>query len=160
MRWAGVTVAAALAFMGTRAGGAEALGTWRSQVYEATADRHEIVRRAYICLSQTLKAGISGTPPVISQDPDAGVLVANNAFTFSWGFVPMKISARSTITLEAKDGRFRITHTNIEQFDERLGWHPVWTGTETTEKSVAAAVGRVSEEVANCVRVERSNSDF
>lgn len=105
-----------------------------SRVFQTTGDHQAITKRALTCINQIIRPGFINAPTVKSSDVDAGVIVANNGFDYSDGI--SKTMARTTLTFEAKDGRFKITHTDIEQFIEskyatlNSGWNPVglWWG--------------------------------
>ena len=97
-----------------------------SPVYEAEGDHQAITKRALVCVAQTVRPGLTDAPTVTSSDLDAGVIVANNAFEVTSGL--LRVRARTTLTVQAKDGRFRIVHTNIEQYlDASYGWTKVGT---------------------------------
>ena len=65
---------------------------------------------------------------------------------------------RSTFTLEAREGRFRIVQTNLERFNNRWGGIGKWTGSGW-KKAEAAFVGS-AEIVAQCVMQGPKRADW
>ena len=121
-----------------------------SPVYETEGDHQAISRRALTCIAQIVRPGLTDAPTVLSSDLDAGVIVANNAFKVTTGL--FDADARTTLTFEAKDGRFRITHTNVEQFlDAHYGWTAVPTARLSLGDKVQAGAQLISEHIAACV---------
>jgi hypothetical protein len=107
-------------FSATAAYATEYLTEVDSEVFTTTGTQSEITERAATCIAQTVKPGNVSTPLIISKDAAAGVIVANNGFSYSQSLMNWQI--RTTLTFEAKDGRFRVRHTNIERFID--GWGP------------------------------------
>lgn len=95
---------------------------------------------------------------IVSKDAAAGVIVAYNAFSYTQSLINWTI--RTTLTFEAKDGRFRIRHTSIERFTTPYGWNPVgkWTGSKW--QGVETAIQNVTASLANCVRNPRQTDDW
>lgn len=91
---------------------AEYLETVQAPPAEAPGDRAAITKRAAGCLARNLRPERAGPAVIQSTDPETGVTVAAASFPYSRGGVPW--TARSTVTVEAKDGRFRITQSNLE----------------------------------------------
>ncbi len=57
------------------------------------------------------------------------------------------------MTFQAKDGRFRIVHTNIEQFlDARTGWTPIGTWSFSGGDKARLAIESISANLAACVK--------
>lgn len=136
-----------------------------SVVFEATGDHQAIAKRGATCIAQIAKPGLVNAPIIVSSDFDAGVIVANNNFKFSiHGFlgVALEETGRTTLTLQAKDGRFRIVHTSIEQFIEypgssipSQGWSPVYTAAPNAS-DFKTTVDEISQKIADCVKADPS----
>jgi hypothetical protein len=94
-----------------------------SPVFEVVGDHQAITKHAATCIAQIIKPGLVSAPTIVSQDNDAGVIVANNSLKYSHGL--LQPTVRTTLTFQAKDGRFKILHTNIEQFLDQYGWNRV-----------------------------------
>ena len=106
---------------------AENLDEVDSQVYTATGTHQQIMARAAVCVAQLMKPGRPGAPLILSRDDAAGVMVIDNYTSFSARLITWAL--HSKMTFEAKDGRFRIIHTGIEQTADTMGAmsaHPDW----------------------------------
>lgn len=150
--------------------------------FEATGTASEIANKGRACMIKTLKNdaitvrdsapnGVafgklideqtnSNTLPggeVISVfDASTGLVIAN-----SRAALPGMLSVeylQSTVTLEARDGRFRITQTNIGRASsdsgglENRGFQPVYIQAMSGHKKVVAALEQVAAKVAACVQ--------
>lgn len=130
----------------------EYLTSLTSETYQAEGTPDQLARTASTCIAQQLASGQAGGQVIISADPAAGIVVANNALQYRDGL--MVWSLRSRLTFEAREGRFRIAHTAIERFNDASGgWSPVgkWRGSGAAKAE--AALADVSATVAACVRV-------
>ncbi|MDB5453607.1 MAG: hypothetical protein JWO33_2185 [Caulobacteraceae bacterium] len=135
-----------------------------SPVFEAPGDRAALTRRAGTCLAQSN----AGSPAAIRSDEVGGTVVGAVLFSYSQAAVPW--SVRSTLTVELKDGRFRLTHTNLTQkqggpavpsgssilsdsVDQRTegGWMRVGDWRFSGAEKVRAAADAVSQRIANCI---------
>lgn len=147
------TVAAlCAAFAVTPAYAAEYLETVESPVFTKPGTHQQIAAAGRTCIAQIVKPGMVNAPVIVSADMDSGIVVANNAFEFSHGFLlPAPYRARTTLTFQAKDGRFRITNTSIEAFFDAQGWRPVglWSGAGADKAK--AAIDGISASIAKCV---------
>jgi len=145
-RWFG------LAFLGALASPAAAhdyLTEVTSQVYQAPGTPREIAARAQTCIAQNLRSGAVNAPQIVSSDPDNGVIVAQNALRF--GSLP-EWQIRSRFTFEARDGRFRISQTGIEMFNDMGGgWGPIGKWFGSPWKKAEAAFTASADAVAQCV---------
>ena len=107
-----------LAVVASPAAAAEYLTDVTSQVYQTPGTPKEIATRAQICIAQHLRSGTVSAPQVVTSDLDNGTIVAQNALKFShlneW-------QIRSRFTFEAREGRFRISQTGIEMFNDMAG---------------------------------------
>jgi hypothetical protein len=88
-----------------------------SAVYDAPGiEAAQLVRRALVCIPQTFTPEASDDLPteVVNSEPESGVAVANVGFRFSAGFWGGGAQrARSTLTFEARPGRFKVTHSAV-----------------------------------------------
>lgn len=124
------------------------LTTVQSDVIESPGAASEIAAKGEACMAQQLGSGQQGGELIISRDSAAGVVVSRNAVTYRDGLLEWQM--RSRLTLEARDGRFRLTHSSIERFNDQAGgWSPVgkwwgsgWQKAETALKDVSTAVAR------------------
>jgi len=125
-----------------------------SAVYEArglAAD--EIARRAASCLPRFVTSGLTVAPTIITSDPAVGFVEARN-YVPARGVAP---AYRSRITVEAKDGRFRIAHHDVEVMFGRR-WLPIPPAKMTA--AFAADFNAQSAPIAECVRSGPVGKDF
>lgn len=114
-----------------------------------------LTRRALICIPQNTQPGFVDVPAIVSSDVAGGLVVANNAFDYEdKGFLRTLERGRSTLTFEAKEGRFRISHSNVEGFMGAMGWRPY------TSKFLSARLERINEAVAACVSAATEASSW
>jgi hypothetical protein len=138
---------------------AEYLTTVTSEVYQTNGTQSEIARRGQSCIARNIHA--TDGQVILSSDRDAGVITAQNAFEY--GSLP-RWQLRSTLTFEAKDGRFRIVHTNIERFNDAAlggaGWYGVgkWWGSDW--KRVQKELTDRATAVAQCVMAPEKKDDW
>lgn len=128
------------------------LTTVQSEVIEAQGTPAEIAARGERCMAQQLGSGREGGELIVSRDIEAGVVVSRNAVTYMDGLLQWQM--RSRLTLEARDGRFRLTHSSIERFNDQAGgWSPVgkWWGSgwQKAEMALKATSAGVAECVVN-----------
>lgn len=130
---------------------AEYLTDLTSQVYQTSGTPREIAVRAQTCIAQNLRPGTVNAPQIISSDLQNGLIVAQSAIEYPDGFLRWKI--RSTFTLEARDGRFRIVQTNLERFYDTgsIGWSGIGKWTGSGWKKAEAAFQLSASAVAACV---------
>jgi hypothetical protein len=94
----------------------------QSPVVQMPGAHQAIAKRGQTCIAQILKPGLVNAPVIVSADTESGIIVANNAFEYSGGgFLSAVFKGRSTVTLEARDSRFRITQSSIEAFHDAQG---------------------------------------
>jgi hypothetical protein len=141
------TFAALGALGATPALAAEYLTEVTSEVYQADGTPREIAQRANTCISQHLAPGTTDMQLIVSSDLENGVIVARNAVEYRDGLVQWQI--RSTLTFEAREGRFRIAQRNLERFNR--SWGPIgkWSGS-SWKKAEQAFLGPANA-VAQCV---------
>lgn len=125
-----------------------------AKVYEARGDVADLTRRAMVCIPRSIQPSRVDSPTIVNSDVAAGVVVGNNVFTFDdrWGRMTIpNQQARSTLTFEAKPGRFRITHANVQQFTP-YGWRAPKDMTVLGDKLTA-----ISDTVAACIQGDSPN---
>jgi hypothetical protein len=164
------------------------LDTIESPVFEATGTAQEIAKRAMLCIPRIVRndevtikdtattllgpvappeksRGVGGGQVIVSSDIESATIVANSRVDFP-GTMGLGRNARSTITFQAKDGRFRITHsaietlqkdsgitTNVGYTKQGKGWGSGW------EKAQTALEG-VSAKIADCVSKPAASTDW
>lgn len=137
-----------------------------SPVHQVDATPAELARRAEVCMSQTLAASADAGSVIVSSDPERGVVVGSNALEYRDGMLPWRM--RSRVTFEGREGRFRITHTAIQRFNEQSfgaqvlsadAWQPVgkWRGSGW-QKAEQALQG-ISTQIADCVLSSEPSAD-
>jgi hypothetical protein len=134
-----------------------------SQVYEAAGTAEQLAHRGETCMAQTLKPGLVNAPLIVSADYAGGTVVARNSFDYvDRGFIRTDEEGRSRVTFEAKDGRFRISHTAIEQFAPGLGgWVAAKVWADAPLKSdLRARLVEISDMLAGCVRAAAGRSEW
>jgi hypothetical protein len=139
-----------------------------SPVYETEGDHQAITKRAITCIAQTIKPGLTAVPTIISSDLDAGTIVANNQFIYTFGLGNMlTYTARTILTFQAKDGRFRIINTDIEDIysgrplpgsgpDE---WQKVINKKYAGANVLTSTVMQIDDKLAACVKNNTSTND-
>jgi hypothetical protein len=153
-----VATAILLAALGSPASAADYLTEVTSQVYQAQGTPKEIATRASICIAQTLRSGAVNAPQIVSGDLDNGVIVAQNALRF--GSLP-EWQIRSRFTFEAREGRFRISQTGIEMFNDMGGgWGPIGKWWGSPWKKAEAAFAGSADAVARCVIAGANRDDW
>lgn len=123
-----------------------------SPVYEASGSPSELAGRAVTCMGEKLKPGVITAPTIVAQDLAAGRVVANNAFEYGeGGWLGSTYRARSRMIFEAREGRFRIVHTEIEAliFSD---WEPISEVNKRGAAAARAAMQAISDEIAACVK--------
>jgi hypothetical protein len=144
--WNALIVVGALA---SPAAAADYLTEVTSQVYQTPGSPKEIATRAQTCVAQTLRPGTANAQQIVSSDLDNGVIVAESAVSF--GSFP-EWRARTRFTFEERDGRFRVSQTGIEMFNDMAGgWRPIGKWTGSPWKKAEAAFAASADSVAQCV---------
>jgi hypothetical protein len=129
-----------------------------SPVIETPGTPAEIAARGERCMAQQLGSGRAGGELIISRDIEAGVIVSRSAVNYRDGMLVWQM--RSRLTLEARDGRFRLEHTGIERFNDQSGgwsavgkwWGSGWQKAETALKETSASV-------ASCITAQSGPAD-
>ncbi len=124
----------------------EYLDIVESDVVQATGTTTEITKRAKTCMAQILKNdevriegssstgfiptfasmssegksdGITGGSVIVDFDLDGGTVTANSRVDYRSSFLAKNV--KSTVLFQAKDGRFKIKHSNIEYLQKSTG---------------------------------------
>ena len=174
-----VIFAVVVAFFPCFAFGAEYLEKVESDVFEASGSKPELAKRGKFCISSTVRneevrisdstagtgplgsvgeghsGGVTGGDVFVDIDIEAGIITANNRVDYESKLLAHNV--KSTMTFLAKDGRFKIQHTNIEQVQKNTGYmHNTgymrvgkWWGSGW--KDVEKALVDISSKVAECV---------
>ena len=156
-RFAAVIVSA-VGELASPAAGHEYLTDLVSPVYQTPGTPRDIAMRAQTCIAQNLRSGSVNAQQFVSSDIDHGIIVAQNAITFGsltvW-------QARSRFTFEARDGRFRISQSGIEMFNDMGGgWQPIGKWTGSPWKRAEAAFTATADTVAQCVIAGPKKDDW
>lgn len=117
----------------------------------------QIGDRAMQCLQSASANAADKVVPLRDGDSTYAIVVT--------GFSKMLVEfmARSRMTVQAKDGRFRIVHSQIEQFVEFThGWGPIYMHAGGGAKQAKAALDARSAAVADCItkKVEQPGGDW
>jgi len=128
-----------------------------SDVYQAPSDHAAITRGATICAVRVLNRGLRTIPVITSAEPETGVVVALSAFKFTVRtfFGPVIFDAQSTVAIEAKDGRFRITYSDLEML-----YGNKWEAVEKTPRLVDGVrheLTGISTALASCINANKDN---
>jgi hypothetical protein len=160
-RYAALAIGCALGLAAPSYAARASLPTLTSEVYQATGDHAAIARRANTCAAQLLHSGLMTIPVIISSDPEAGTVVAHNTFQIpigkGHGVFAVAFDARSTVSIEAKDGRFRIEYTDLELLMVH-DWQPI-DGTQSLVDSATATLNGISASLSQCI-IAGSKSDW
>lgn len=153
-------LAAAVAALGLASGAsAEPLERVESEVYQAEGAVPALTRKAAVCIGRIVKPGVVNAPTIVTQDIEGGVVVANSAFRYMEKSMGMRFGyrGRAKVTFEARPGRFRIVHTEIERLSElnpQRGWEPVYPTKKPQAQYADAMMQAIADEVAECVKAE------
>lgn len=154
---------------------AQYLETVPSPVFEAEGDRAALTRRAATCFAAN--AGTSGQS--VQTDVEGGTVSGPALISYSQAGVPW--SVRSTLIIEAKDGRFRMTHSGLTQKQggpaanrsawagflggnlnttSEGGWMPVGKWRFSGGEKAEAAAQALSQKIATCVQTKTADEDW
>lgn len=135
---------------------AEYLSDITSEVYQTPGSPRDITKRAVTCITQNLAPGSNDAQLIISSDPDSGVTVARNAIQYTDGLIQWQV--RSTFTLEAREGRFRIVQTRLERFNRQWGPIGKWTGSGWKKAQDVFAASAAA--VAKCLTAGQQSEEW
>lgn len=144
--------AVVLAVAGSLAPAAALAADRPSAVFHAEGlDAATIIQRATACTPRFATSGLTTAPTIVTSDPTSGFLQARN-FIAAANFAP---AYRTTVTVEAKDGRFRISHEAIEvQLGRSMA--PV----KVMPAAFAVELNAQSGKIAACIRTGPVGDDF
>ncbi len=147
-----------LGALASPAAAADYLTEVSSQVYQTPGTTREIAMRANTCIAQNLRSGTVNAPQIVSSDLESGVIVAQNALKF--GSLP-EWQIRSRFTFEAREGRFRISQTGIEMYNDMAGgWGGIGKWWGSPWKKAEAAFAAAADAVARCVMSGPKRDDW
>lgn len=156
--------------------GSNAIVSITSKPWDVPHSKPEIITRAQGCAGRVLtfssvsargssatlfgnsntSVSVGGGQLIEVSDPAGGILVANHRVSYYSALIPY--SAQARVTVEAKDGRFRIVLTNPERLQRSTGYaptddfspmHRVWgTGWQEGVEQLTAA----AEKLATCIQ--------
>lgn len=120
--------------------------------WEAQGSASDLTRKGATCIARILKPGFTTAPTIVSSDIEGGRIVANTAYEIP-GILGVSVRSRAKATLEAKDGRFRITFAEVEEFLDGMGWMPVRVrkGPHDAPRQVVA-LNSQGAKIAECVQ--------
>ena len=188
-----VTISAAILLaLPCIASGAEYLEEVESEAYQTNGTLQEISKRTKTCIAQLVRndevrisdaasgtgpfsfatggggpghsGGIQGGAIIVDADIEVGVITANNRVDYTSKLLAHNV--KSTMTFLAKEGRFKIRHTNIEYLQKSTGsmhntgysrvgkwWGSGW-------KDAEEALQGISAKVAACVQAGPKKEDW
>lgn len=127
---------------------AETLDAVESEVFQTLGTPQEIATKGKTCLAQLLR-GDSDASPITDADIQAGTIIARSQFKYTFNLVSGVL--RSTVTFMAKDGRFKITNSNIDRILSGYGATPIYKGWGTGWKASEQALIDQNMQIAQCV---------
>lgn len=159
-----------------------------SPVFETPGTQQEITKRGLTCITQIVRndefkmrdatgpmvGGFSMTRKssaaapsqvILNADENTGTIVANSRVTYPGGITGAS-NTRTTLTFLAKEGRFKIQHTNIETASESTGYlaNPGYTKQGKWRFSqwekADAALQSLSTKIAECVMKSTTSGDW
>jgi hypothetical protein len=164
---------------------AEDMQPVESPVFPTTGTQVEIAKRGELCIARLVRfdgvslrdatnstsmlgaaldnplapAGkaqqVTGGNVIVTSAPESGVVVANNRLRFKMWALDSVV--QSTLTLESKDGRFRLTHTAIQGASENtgishnVGFKPLHPKTPIAKRA-ADELQKESAAIAECIQ--------
>lgn len=155
MKIAGLTGLLLAALLTSESAAAEYLEQVRSEVFQSPGTASELSNRAKMCAARSLAPGLQGGNIILSAD-DTGV-VANNSVRYNSGL--MEWSLRSKVLIETREGRFRITHTNIERLNNG-SWSSVGKWTGSGWQSAETALTDISRSLSRCMLSAAQSDPF
>jgi len=142
-----------------------------SDVIKLDASKQEIAKRGAACMSQIIQNSsvhvddsssgwfgnnnnVSGGQVIVQNNPENGIVVATSRLDYR-GKSLLTFNVQSTVTLLAKEGRFKIRHTNIMEAQKSTGYMANdgynkvgrWAGSgwETTKEVLDGLSSRISQ---------------
>ena len=109
-----------------------------------------------------VNSSVAGGSLIELSDPANGLLIANSRADFK--FMMIGHSVRSRLTVEAKEGRFRFVHSNIESLQKNTGYmrndgySQIIQRKGTGWDKALEAVSGVEEKIVSCMTNSPSES--
>lgn len=148
--------------------------TVESGVFETVGVAKDIAQRARVCVVQHVRydstrlSDATGAPSqaasggnlFVTDDPESGIVAANNRVPFR--MMLSQWSAQSVVTILAKDGRFKIQHTNVQAamlstgYTRNDGYRRVGEQVRG-EKEVAKVLTELSAKLAECIQANQAD---
>ncbi len=164
-----------------------------SEVYQTEGTKQEIAKKAKRCIgsevsneaviisdsrkslglfggkigggdSDVESSNIQGGGIFISTDIEEGTIIAKNRVDYRAKF--LEYNAKSTLKFLAKDGRFKIKHTNIQNLQKKTGYMAnsgysnVFVQWGSGWQAVEKALNGVSTKIAKCVQKVEKEEDW
>ncbi len=99
--------------LATHSFAADILDKVESPIFQKPGTPEQLIARAKVCIAETVKSDAGGNTatanPITIATEDK--IIANSRFEYTHRL--LRHSAKSKIILEAREGRFKITHTEI-----------------------------------------------
>ncbi len=151
----GFGVVLALAASSAAAAPTVYLSTVESPVYDARGSVEALSRKANVCIAQLVSSGLTTAPTILSSDPVSGVIVARNTFEYHetvWGS-PLYQTARTRLTFEAREGRFRLSHSDIQVLNG--DWRPIRAAKPGKVDEMRDQLLAQADKIASCIKADR-----
>jgi len=172
----------------------EFLETVDSDVFQTTGSIQEITKKAKVCMSRILQNnevrisdsasgtgffsgltstmdnskghsdGVTGGAVLADADIDGGIITANSRIDYSSNLLSHNV--KSTVSFQAKEGRFKIGHSNIEYLQKSTGYMhndgyrkivKAWgTGWGNAERELQG----VTTKIADCILSKSKNDEW
>lgn len=107
-------------------------------------------------------SGITGGQIIIDADLEGGMITANNRADYGSRFIQRNV--KSTVVFQAKEGRFKIDHTNIEVLmkdtggGHNKGYGPAFKIFATGWEDAEATLKNISDKLAACIKDAKINN--
>jgi len=150
-----------------------------SPVYEVDMSKSEIIEKSETCSNRHLSVDSvmtsGGSDPLFGPSeaetvqsgsvvqqvtPDRGVLVAKGRTQYKHAL--LSHYAESTVWIEAKEDRFRVTHENIRSIQQNTGYSQQGGFDKVRQRwgvgweSALTALQNMGEDVSDCIQAESS----
>jgi hypothetical protein len=140
-------------------GPTQAEGPMVSKTFEVAASAEEITRHAVGCINQHATSGFLDVPTIQSSDPALGVVVATNYLSRE-GWRAVSRDTRSTLRLDAREGRFRFSNADFLGFSEwSLAWSPLSRSGGRWDR-VRERLDEQAEAMADCIQRGIGDNDW
>lgn len=150
----GLTVFVWLAFVAVGVRGAEPIRDMEGGVYETSGTVKVISLLAKGCLRKESIEEI----PASDLGIEEGIIKARVGADYNVFLAQNRVIA--TLNFAAKEGRFRLLFSDIEQKIGDGGYVPVYKGKLTGGEGALRALSTMAERVAACIRSEVTKNDW